>query len=92
MNDYQNVKEGRSTAQDVKETAQELTDEVKETGQAWASKAKETAQELTENAKRKARDAGAAADLYLREYAWTSVALVALTAVMLGYFLGARRR
>ncbi len=59
----------------------EAAQKVAQTGQEWAEKAKSTA-----------RDAGAAADLYLHEYAWTSVVLIAATAGVLGYLLGARRR
>jgi ElaB/YqjD/DUF883 family membrane-anchored ribosome-binding protein len=44
-----------------------VTDKV---GQEWAEKAKGTA-----------RDAGAAADLYVHEYAWTSVAIIAVVAL-----------
>ncbi|HWQ90316.1 MAG TPA: hypothetical protein VN673_01500 [Clostridia bacterium] len=51
-----------------------------------------TAQEWTEKAKGTTRNVRAAADLYLHEYAWTSVALIAATAGILGYLLGARRR
>ena len=72
-----NKKAGTPPDQGLDKTAQKLT----EVGQQWSKKAKGTA-----------RDAGAAADLYLHEYAWTSMALVAAMAGMLGYLLGARRR
>ena len=36
------------------------------------------------------RDAGAAADLYLHEYAWTTVATVGFIAGVTGYLLGRR--
>ncbi|MGE5737210.1 MAG: hypothetical protein ACM34E_19110 [Acidobacteriota bacterium] len=49
-------------------------------------------QEWVEKAKGTARDAGAAADLYLHEYAWTSVAIIAVVAWTLGYLMGARSR
>ena len=52
---------------------------------------KEATQEWTEKAKGTARDAGAAADLYLREYAWTTVALVAVAAAALGFWVGRSR-
>ncbi len=52
----------------------------------------ETAQEWTKKAKGTARDAGAAADLYLHEYAWTSLLLMTAVVGLVGYLLGARRR
>ena len=52
--------------------------------------AEQAAKELSEKAKATARDAGAAADLYVHEYAWTSVAAVAVLAWAMGYLLGRR--
>lgn len=53
---------------------------------------KDTAAQLSNKARGTVRDAGAAADLYLHEYAWTSLALVALLAGTLGYLLASNRR
>lgn len=64
-------------AQEARETAQQM---------------KETAQEWTDKAKGKARDAGAAADLYVHEYTWTTLMLVATGACVLGYLLGRQER
>ncbi len=70
--------EARKAAQGgLEETALEL----KETGQEWSEKARSTA-----------RDAGAAADLYLHEYAWTSAIAIAAVAGIIGYWLGTQRR
>jgi ElaB/YqjD/DUF883 family membrane-anchored ribosome-binding protein len=68
-------------ANQARKTAEQTAQELKETGQEWSEKAKSTA-----------RDAGAAADLYLREYAWTSVIVIAAVAGLLGYLMGAQRR
>lgn len=73
----------------------QLTEQARQKAQAGlqtAQEFKETAQEWTQKAKGTARDAGAAADLYVHEYAWTSVALIAAVAGVVGYLLGARRR
>ncbi len=79
----------------VKERTGEAAQNLSEKGQEMADKAKGTAKAVSETAKEwgqkaqgTARDAGAAADLYLHEYAWTTVVLVAVTAGLLGYFLG----
>lgn len=64
-------------AAEVKEKAGQMGQGVKETMQDWSNKATG-----------KARDAGAAADLYLHEYAWTTMMCVALAAGLVGYFLG----
>lgn len=72
------TKEAREKAEEgVKETAQQLT----AAGQKWGAKAKDAI-----------RDTGAAADLYLHEYAWTSLALFVAAAGLIGYWLGVRRR
>jgi len=39
-----------------------------------------------------ARNAGAAADLYVHEYAWTTVALVGVGGLLAGFLLGRSRR
>ena len=77
MNEKQLADEGRRTAETAKETARE-----------WTERAKGTAQEWTERARSKARDAGAAADDYVRDNPWMSVAVVAAVACVLGYILG----
>lgn len=67
----------------VNETAEQL----RNTGQSVM----DTAQEWTEKAKGTVRDAGAAADLYVHEYAWTTTVLVAVVAGCLGYLIGSHR-
>jgi ElaB/YqjD/DUF883 family membrane-anchored ribosome-binding protein len=57
-------------------------------GQQTYQDIKEKAGVLAEKAKSTVRDAGAGADLYVHEYAWTTVAVVALAALGLGYLLG----
>ncbi len=52
---------------------------------------KEKAGALAEKAKSTARDAGARADLYLHEYAWTTLAVVGLFAFGIGLLLGRQR-
>lgn len=77
-----NTKEPTSqTRQEVGAGLHEAAHTVTERGKEWAEKAKGTA-----------RDAGAAADLYVHEYAWTRVVLIAAAAGVLGYLWGARRR
>ncbi len=71
----------RGTAQGVKEAAQE-----------WTERAKGTAREWTDRAIGGARDAGTAADNYIRENVWTSVAIVAVAACVVGYLLGSSQR
>lgn len=53
-----------------------------------ASELKDSAKEWGGKATHMARDAGAAADLYLHEYAWTTVALVGIGGFALGYLVG----
>jgi ElaB/YqjD/DUF883 family membrane-anchored ribosome-binding protein len=69
----------------------EVAEQATERAKATAGKVKGAARDLTEKARSKARDASAAADLYLHEYAWTTTALVAVTAGLVGYLLGRRR-
>lgn len=69
----------------------ELAEQASQRAKDTANKVKDTAQDLTEKAKSKARDAGAAADLYLHEYAWTTMALVAVSAGLLGFLIGRRQ-
>jgi ElaB/YqjD/DUF883 family membrane-anchored ribosome-binding protein len=49
---------------------------------------KEKASEIAERAKGTVRDAGAGADLYVHEYAWTTVLIVGLLGLGLGYLFG----
>jgi ElaB/YqjD/DUF883 family membrane-anchored ribosome-binding protein len=81
MKENEMTEQGRRTAQAMNKTAEEWTGKAKGVAQEWAGKATE-----------KARDAGAAADLYVREYAWTSVALAAVIGVVIGYCMRATRR
>ena len=71
---------GEETRQKAEAELHEAAQKLTEAGQEWGEKAKSAA-----------RHAGAAADLYLHEYAWTSMVLVAAAAGMLGYLVGARR-
>lgn len=77
--------------------ANQALDSVRENTHGMAEKAsqamhsvRDSAQGLSAKAKTTARDAGAAADLYLHEYAWSTMALVAVTAGVLGYLLARR--
>ncbi len=60
-------------AKDWQEAAQDLT---------------ERAQNWTDRAKRAARQAGTAADQYVHENTWTTVAILTLAAVAIGFLLG----
>ncbi|HYG34544.1 MAG TPA: hypothetical protein VEC99_07160 [Clostridia bacterium] len=74
--------------------AKQMSEQAGQQAQEWkqtAQETKEAAQEWGEKAKSTARDAGAAADLYLHEYAWTTLALVAVCAGLFGFFLGRQR-
>jgi ElaB/YqjD/DUF883 family membrane-anchored ribosome-binding protein len=71
------------TAQKAKQSVESLKDTMKQ--------AKSSASDLSRRAAGKARDAGAAADLYVHEYAWTSLAIVAVAVGLLGYVLGRQR-
>ena len=53
-----------------------------------AEELQQKAGEWTEKAKGAARDVGAGADLYVREYAWTTVALAAVAAGVIGFLVG----
>lgn len=53
---------------------------------------KNSTSELARRASSTMRDAGAAADLYLHQYAWTTTAVVALIAGTVGFFIGSSRR
>ncbi len=64
------------------------TNQMREQAGQMAEQFKQTAQDWSEKAKGTARDAGAAADLYLHEYAWTTVAVVGVAALLVGYLLG----
>jgi ElaB/YqjD/DUF883 family membrane-anchored ribosome-binding protein len=69
------------------EMMEQATDRAKGT----AENITEKAQNFAATAKQKAYEAGTAADFYVREYAWTSMALVAVTAGLVGYALGRRQ-
>lgn len=66
--------------------------QVAEEGREVAQSIKESAQEWKRKAQGTVRDAGAAADLYVHEYAWTTMVLIAAVAGVLGYLLGSSRR
>jgi ElaB/YqjD/DUF883 family membrane-anchored ribosome-binding protein len=74
---------GDKTA-DLQNKAQNTLGELKESTQEWTEKA-------ARKAKSTARDVGAAADLYLHEYAWTTLAAVGVVALLLGILMGSRR-
>ena len=70
----------------------QLTEEMSNRAQETAENLKDTAETLAARATARAREAGAMADFYVREYAWTSLALVAVTAGFIGFLLGRRDR
>jgi ElaB/YqjD/DUF883 family membrane-anchored ribosome-binding protein len=63
------------------------TNEIADKATEKARNFKQSAQEWTEKAKGKARDASAATDLYVHEYTWTTIALVAVASAALGFWL-----
>lgn len=67
------------------------TNEMKDQARQGAQQFKEQAQDWAEQAKGRLREAGSAADDYVRENAWTTVILVAAAALTLGFLLGSRR-
>jgi ElaB/YqjD/DUF883 family membrane-anchored ribosome-binding protein len=71
--------------------ANELSQQAAESAQETAQNVKEGAQAFTERARSKVREVGLATDLYVREYAWTTLAVVAITAGLLGFLLGRRQ-
>jgi len=79
-----NANELAGKAEDKTRELQQSAGKLKDKAQDWGEKA-------TKKAKRTARDAAAAADSYVHEYAWTTFALVAVTALTIGFFLGRGR-
>jgi ElaB/YqjD/DUF883 family membrane-anchored ribosome-binding protein len=77
-------------ANQAMDTARTAAHGLTEKAQQAMSTVRESAQGLSSRAKSTARDAGAAADLYVHEYTWTTMALVAVTAGVLGYLLARR--
>lgn len=72
---------------DVKERMSENT-------QAWQEKAqalRERAQGMTLKARDRVQNASATADLYVRENAWTTVAVVAVAAGLIGFIIGRKQ-
>lgn len=69
----------------------ELAQQATERAQQTTENVKSTARNITQRATEKAREAGVAADFYVREYAWTSLAVVALAAGLVGYMIGRRQ-
>jgi ElaB/YqjD/DUF883 family membrane-anchored ribosome-binding protein len=69
--------------QEIAEQAQDTVESLKNSPKQWTRKAQGAV-----------RDASAAADLYLHEYAWTIMALVTVSAGLLGLLIGrsSRRR
>jgi ElaB/YqjD/DUF883 family membrane-anchored ribosome-binding protein len=72
-----NTPEMSDTAEQLKEQARDYAEQAKETARLWRERAKE-----------KARDAGIAADRYVHENVWTTVAFAAITGCVVGYLLG----
>jgi ElaB/YqjD/DUF883 family membrane-anchored ribosome-binding protein len=70
----------KDATQEISDRAKRATREAQETMEAW-----------TQRAKTKVRDAAVATDDYVHEYTWSSIALVALTAGVIGFLLGSRR-
>ena len=68
------------------------TDQIKEQTVAVGESLKQKTGEWTDKVKGTARDAGAAADLYVHEYTWTTVALIAVAAGVLGFVVGNTRK
>lgn len=64
------------------------TDQMTEEVATQTQELKEKAGEWKNNIQGAARDAGAAADLYLHEYAWTTVAVVGVAAGLVGFLIG----
>jgi ElaB/YqjD/DUF883 family membrane-anchored ribosome-binding protein len=70
--------------------ANQITEKTKN----WESAAQdvtEQARHWTERARNAARQAGSAADQYVHENTWTTVALLAVAAVAIGFLLGRSR-
>ncbi len=69
--------------------------EMQEEPQTQAQDVKEQFREASENWRRRAtqaiRNASVTADQYVRDYAWTSVALAAVLGCVVGFFLGRSR-
>jgi ElaB/YqjD/DUF883 family membrane-anchored ribosome-binding protein len=80
MNANEMTEQAAQKAKELQQRARELKDQARD----WTEKAKK-------KAKTTARDAAAAADLYVHEYTWTTFAIVAVTAAALGFMLGRSR-
>ncbi len=65
---------------EMSDTVENLQDQAQETTQEWKQKAMETA-----------RNCGQAADRYVRDNVWTTVAFAALGGCLLGFLLGRSR-
>jgi Uncharacterized conserved protein len=70
------------------ELAEQATERAQQTGENIRNKARD----LTARATAKAREASVTADYYVHEYAWTSLAVVAVAAGLVGYMIGRRER
>jgi len=70
------------------ELAEQATEHAEQTGE----NIRTTARDLAARARSKVREAGVATDYYVHEYAWTSLAIVAMAAGMIGYMIGRRER
>jgi ElaB/YqjD/DUF883 family membrane-anchored ribosome-binding protein len=80
MNTNQLTDRMSGTARELQDTARNKVQDLKETAMDWTGKAKN-----------KARDVGAAADLYLHQYAWTTLAVVGVSALIAGLLLGRKK-
>lgn len=65
---------------DISDTAQDLKDQVRDTAAEWQHRAKKTA-----------KDASLAADRYVRDNVWGSVAVAVIAGCVFGYLLGRTR-
>ena len=72
--------EAQEAAQDLRSKAEAKVSDFKKTAQEWGRRATETS-----------RKAAEATDLYVHENAWSVIASVAVTSLLLGFLLGRSR-
>jgi ElaB/YqjD/DUF883 family membrane-anchored ribosome-binding protein len=82
----QHATEAEGKAREMANKAQQAAERAREKGREIANKAADAGR----RAKGVARDAGAAADLYVHEYTYTTMLMVAVVAGTIGYMLGRR--
>jgi ElaB/YqjD/DUF883 family membrane-anchored ribosome-binding protein len=91
MNANNLTEQAGQKAQDMGQKAKDVTGEISERAKRAAEDVKEATEAWSQRAKTTVRDAAVATDEYVHEYAWSSIALVALTAGVIGFLLGNRR-